>query len=83
MDMFDKKLGKEERAAFETAEASRQTEWKPSSFLRGIFEGKFLWELVHPFPEQSPEDKKIGDAYLASLEKMVVQNHNQCPVLII
>ena len=71
MDMFDKKLGKEERAAFETAEASRQTEWKPSSFLRGIFEGKFLWELVHPFPEQSPEDKKIGDAYLASLEKML------------
>jgi len=35
MDMFGKKVGKEERASLEVAEASRQTEWKRGSFLRG------------------------------------------------
>lgn len=71
MDMFGKKVGKEERASLEVAEASRQTEWKRGSFLRGLYEGKFLWELVHPFPEQTPEDKKKGDEYLAAVEKLL------------
>ena len=71
MDMFGKKVGKEERASLEVAEASRQTEWKHGSFLRGIFEGKFLWDLAYPFPEQTPEDKKEGDEYLAAIEKLL------------
>lgn len=71
MDMFGKKVGKEERASLEAAESSRQKEWKSGSFLRGLYEGRFLWDLVHPFPEQTPEDKRKGDAYLAALEKFL------------
>lgn len=74
MDMFGKKVGREERASLEVAEASRQTEWKKNSFLRGIFEGRFLWDLIHPFPEQDPADKKRGDDYLAVLEKFLREN---------
>ncbi|MFH1208079.1 MAG: acyl-CoA dehydrogenase family protein [Candidatus Omnitrophota bacterium] len=73
MDMFGKKVGKEERASLEIAEASRQTEWKSGSFLRGLYEGKFLWNLVYPFPEQTPEDKKKGDEYLAAIEKLLCE----------
>jgi alkylation response protein AidB-like acyl-CoA dehydrogenase len=73
MDMFEKKVGKEERASLEVAEASRQTEWKQGSFLRGLYEGKYLWDLVHPFPEQTPEDKKKGDEYLAAIEKLLCE----------
>ena len=71
MDMFGKKVGAAERAALEVAEDSRQQEWKHSSFLRGLFDGRFRWNLVHPFPEQSPEDKAKGDAYLAKMEKLL------------
>lgn len=71
MDMFGKKIGKDERAALEIAETSRQSEWKRSSFLRNLYEGRFRWDLVHPFPEQTPEDKQKGDVYLASLEKLL------------
>ena len=71
MDMFGKNVGKEERASLEVAEASRQTEWKQGSFLRGLYEGKFLWNLVYPFPEQTSEDKKKGDDYLAAIEKLL------------
>jgi len=74
MDMFGKKVGKEERASLEVAESSRQTEWNKGGFLRGIFEGKFLWKLMYPFPEQDPADKKKGDDYLALLEKCLRDN---------
>ena len=71
MDMFGKKFGNEERASLEVAEGSRQTEWKKTSFLRGLFDGRFSWSLVHPFPEQAPEDKKTGDDYIARIGKLL------------
>lgn len=54
--------------AMELAEASRETEWKFPSFTAEMFRGSFRWDLLNPYPEQSPEDKQIGDEYIARLK---------------
>jgi len=48
-------------AAMELAEEAREAEWKFPSFTAEMFRGNFRWDLMHPYPEQDPEDKKIGD----------------------
>ncbi|MCH7958750.1 MAG: acyl-CoA dehydrogenase family protein [Candidatus Hydrogenedentes bacterium] len=58
----------------ELAEESRETEWKFPSFTAEIFQGKFRWELLHPYPVQSDEDRKIGDDFIAKL-KDVCEKH--------
>lgn len=68
-------LGKEAKdKAMELAEESRETEWKLPSFSAEMFRGKFRWDLLHPFPVQSPEDKKEGDDFIAKL-KDVCEKH--------
>jgi len=47
--------------AMDLAEESREKEWKFPSFTAELFRGKFRWDLMHPYPQQSPEDKKTGD----------------------
>lgn len=54
----------------ELAEESREAEWKFPSFTAEMFKGKFLWDLVHPYPLQSDEDKKIGDEFLLKLKEV-------------
>jgi len=60
--------------AMEVAEASRQTEWEKPSFAAGLFLGNPDFDLVHPFPEQPDDDKKIGDEYIARLERFLAEN---------
>ena len=60
---------KEKQRSLDLAEDSRETEWKYSSFVAEMFNGDFRWELIHPFPVQDPEDEKVGDEFLARLEK--------------
>ncbi|MCK5082533.1 MAG: acyl-CoA dehydrogenase family protein, partial [Candidatus Omnitrophica bacterium] len=74
MSMYDKSVGKEERASLEFAEGQRETEWKYPSFALELFHGRFDTKLIHPFPDQSPEDKKKGDEYLAKLEVFLKEN---------
>ena len=62
--------------AMEVAEASRETEWEKPSFAADLFIGKLNLDLIHPFPVQSAEDKKIGDEYLAKLERFLAENVN-------
>ncbi len=50
------------------AEAARETEWKHPSFVAGLFMGRFRPELIIPFPEQSEEDRRIGDEFCARLD---------------
>lgn len=76
MDMFDKKISQEKRAALELAEASRQSQWDYPSFVREIFHGRLPWHLIHPFPRQSEEDKKIGTEYLNKLKSFLENNLN-------
>ena len=57
--------------ALDLAEASREAEWKYPSFVAELFKGNFQWDLIYPFPEQSREDKKIGDEFLDRLGKFL------------
>ena len=57
--------------AMELAEASREAEWKFPSFTAELFKGNFRWDLLHEYPEQSPEDKRIGDEYIAKLKPVL------------
>lgn len=56
--------------AMELAEASREAEWKFPSFTAELFRGNFRWDLLHPYPEQTPEDKKIGDDYIQKVKEV-------------
>ncbi|HET7599431.1 MAG TPA: acyl-CoA dehydrogenase family protein, partial [Gemmatimonadales bacterium] len=57
-----------EREARELAEASREREWRAPSFVRELFEGTFRLDLVHPYPEQPPEDVQKARPFLEGLE---------------
>jgi len=65
---------KSKDVAMQMAEDARQAEWEAASFTAEVFKGKFRWDMVHPFPAQPPEDKKIGDEYLEKV-KAVLEKH--------
>ncbi|MDA2922026.1 acyl-CoA dehydrogenase family protein [Patescibacteria group bacterium AH-259-L07] len=48
-------------------EAARETMTQPS-FTTGLFAGKPQFDLIMPFPEQSSQDKQIGDQYCKKVE---------------
>jgi len=60
--------------AMDVAEASRETEWEKPSFVGGMFLGNLDLGLIHPFPEQSPEDEAVGDEYLEKLERLLAEH---------
>lgn len=76
MELFDKHIGKEKKESLELAEASRQQEWHALSFVSCLFQGKIQWNLIHPFPEQSSDDKTQGDRFLNRLEEFLKANLN-------
>src|SRR5919202_5034168 len=51
-------------------EAARE-EMRYASFVTGLFAGEPRFDLVAPFPVQPPEDKAIGDAFLAQLRTVL------------
>ncbi|MBI2425873.1 MAG: acyl-CoA dehydrogenase family protein [Candidatus Hydrogenedentes bacterium] len=57
--------------AMEMAEAARETEWKFPSFTAEMFSGNFRWDLLNPYPEQDPEDKRIGDELIAKIKDVM------------
>ena len=76
MSMFDKSLGKEARASLEFAEDSRETEWVHPSFAALLYQGQVKWDLIHPFPRQTDEDKKIGDEFIGKLRTYLDANYD-------
>jgi len=76
MELFDKRMGKEKKESLEFAEASRENEWKCPSFVGKLFQGALCWELIHPFPQQSKEDKEEGDRFLQKLEEFLKAHLN-------
>jgi alkylation response protein AidB-like acyl-CoA dehydrogenase len=74
MEIIEKGISEEELKALEMAEEAREAEWALPSFVAELFEGRLRWDLILPFPHQSPEDKKIGDEFLARLEKVLKEN---------
>lgn len=71
MSMFDKNISEEKLKSLEFAEDAREVEWKHPSFALRLFHGSVNFHLIHPFPQQSEEDKKAGDLYLEKMEKFL------------
>ena len=68
MPIENKNRSAAEDASLAVAEESRQTEWTSKSLMREMFLGNFDVSLCYPYPEQDPQDKKIGDEYCAKVE---------------
>ena len=56
--------------AMEVAEEARE-KMERESFGGKLFMGKFDSRMVFPFPEQNPEDKKIGDDFIEQLTQIL------------
>lgn len=65
---------KEKRASLEVTEEAREKEWVHPSFGSELFMGNFQPDLLFPFPEQSEEDRKIGDALTEKLMRFLSEN---------
>src|SRR6059058_3374836 len=57
--------------AREVAEAAREQEWAAPSFVRYLFLGKFRLDLIHPYPEQDPEEVRRARPFLEQLERLL------------
>jgi alkylation response protein AidB-like acyl-CoA dehydrogenase len=68
------KMSKEKAEAMLVAESSREDKWESPSFAGGLFMGKFQPELIVPFPEQTAEDKAIGDKLCAEISAYLKAN---------
>ena len=65
------KMSEGKREALELAEASREASGKQASFAAALFMGDFPWELISPFPKQSPEDAAKGKPFHDELERIL------------
>src|SRR5689334_8589530 len=68
------KMSKEKAEAMLVAESNREDKWDSPSFAGGLFMGKFHPELIIPYPEQSAEDKAIGDKLCAQVAAFLKEN---------
>src|SRR5438132_13388468 len=57
--------------AREVAEAAREQEWVAPSFVRDLFLGKLRLELIHPYPEQDPEEITRAQPFRERLERFL------------
>ena len=62
-----------EAEAREVAEAAREQEWA-SSFVKELFAGRLLIDLVHPFPEPTAADVAKAQPFLDKLEVFLRDN---------
>src|SRR5918998_5330895 len=63
------KMSKGQREALELAESSRDPLDERGSFASNLFIGKFAFDRIFPWPEQSAEDRSAGEAFLAELKQ--------------
>jgi hypothetical protein len=57
--------------AREVAEAAREQEWAAPSFVRELFLGRLRMDLIHPYPEQDPEEVARAKPFLEKLERFL------------
>jgi alkylation response protein AidB-like acyl-CoA dehydrogenase len=55
----------------EVAESARETEWTQPSFVRELFLGRLRLDLIHPHPEQDPEDEVRSRQFLSGLAEFL------------
>jgi hypothetical protein len=63
------KMSKGKREALELAEASRDPLDDRGSFASNLFVGRYDFARIHPYPEQSAEDRAAGEEFLGNLKK--------------
>ena len=68
------KMSKGKRDALELAESSRDPLDERGSFASNLFIGRYDFNRIYPWPEQSPEDREAGKDFLADLEKYLREN---------
>ena len=68
------KMSKGQREALELAEASRDPLDERGSFASNLFIGRYDFDRIYPWPEQSAEDREAGKEFLANLEKYLREN---------
>src|SRR2546426_2178754 len=71
----DRKVSAEE--AREVAEAAREQEWAAPSFVRELFLGRLRMDLVHPYPEQDPDEERRAQPFLAGLAKLLREQRSE------
>ncbi|HXF94813.1 MAG TPA: acyl-CoA dehydrogenase family protein [Gemmatimonadales bacterium] len=57
--------------AREVAEAAREKEWAAPSFVRDLFLGRLRMDLIHPYPEQPPDEIERARPFLERLERFL------------
>src|SRR6266508_6091911 len=57
--------------AREVAEAAREQEWAAPSFVRDLFLGKLRMDLIHPYPEQNPDEVARAKPFLDKLARFL------------
>ena len=60
-----------EQRSREVAEAARETEWTQPSFVRELFAGDFLLDLIHPYPDDDPEEEARARPFFQKLEQFL------------
>src|SRR5258706_10348552 len=65
------KMSAGQRAALEMTEAAREAASERGSLGSGLFMGSLALDRIFPFPEQSAEDRGLGDAFLKKLERFL------------
>src|SRR3984893_12230708 len=68
------KMSEGKRAALELTEASRDPLDDRGSFASNLFIGRYNFARIHPYPEQSAEDRAAGEEFLGSLKKYLQEN---------
>ena len=66
-----RKVGVSADEAREVAEAAREEEWSQPSFVRDLFLGKLRMDLIHPYPEQDPDEVARAKPFLEKLERFL------------
>jgi alkylation response protein AidB-like acyl-CoA dehydrogenase len=68
------KMSKGKREALELAEASRDPLDERGSFASNLFIGRYDFNRIYPWPEQSAEDRAAGKEFLTNLENYLREN---------
>jgi alkylation response protein AidB-like acyl-CoA dehydrogenase len=70
----NKNRNQEEAKSIQVAEESRELDWKSKSFMASMFMGDLDMGLAFPFPIQSEEDRKEGDAIIEKFDAWAKDN---------
>src|SRR5881296_342104 len=68
------KMSKGKREALELTESSRDPLDERGSFASNLFIGRYDFDRIFPFPEQTAEDRAAGEGFLAELGAYLEKN---------